>query len=241
MGGVSVIITTYHPGRRGVLDEIARAWLEQPVDQVWVLNSGAQWLPPPPVGGDVRFQIFNLPLDLGNGADYCFALMTSGDYVILADDDMVPLDGFVGRFLEHSDKADILGVMGRIFRGPKYRRDTFPVRGDSVGDSHVAVDFVGVCTFCRREHFGFDVRGLFPVLRNCDDLWWQMKKMPGLSKAVIPLAGLYRDLKEVCKGPTSMFKNIDLRQSRQDFYERHYLGGQYHSAVQKEKDCHVSG
>jgi hypothetical protein len=237
MSSVSVIVTTYHPGRQAGLDGIAKAWLKQPVEQVWILDGLGSYRPLPSFTEaltDKRFATFNLPFDLGNGADYCFALMTLGDHVILADDDMVPCAGFVERFLDFVGTADILGVIGRIFKGPQYRGDTLFVAGAKATEP-TPVDFVGVCTFCRREHFGFDVRGLHPDLRNCDDLWWQMKERPELSKAVIPVGGLYRNLPTSSGAdPSSMFRS-GLDESRQDFYEKQYLAGNYYHAKKKRE------
>ena len=241
MSSVSVIVTTYHPGRQSGLDGIAKAWLTQPVEQVWILDGLGSYRPGPyfsamEEGADERFRVFKTgPPDIGNGADYCFALMTSGDYVILADDDMVPCAGFVERCLEHAGAADILGVIGRIFKGPQYRGDTLFVAG-AKATQPTPVDFVGVCTFCHRRCFGFDVRGLHPELRNCDDLWWQMKQCPELSKAVILVGGLYRNL-PTSRGadPSSMFRS-GLDQSRQDFYEKHYRLGNYYHATKKESE-----
>lgn len=241
MSSVSVLINTYHPGRQAGLDGIAKAWLEQPVDQVWIIDGLGSYRPKPSFlesQSDDRLQIFNLPFDLGNGADYCFALLASGDYIILADDDMVPCEGLVERFLEYADGADsigpdILGVIGRKFNGPQYRGDTSFVAG-AKATKPTLVDFVGVCTFCHRSHFGFDVRGLHPELRNCDDLWWQMREKPELSKAVIPVKGLYLNLPtSLGADPSSMFRS-GLEQSRQDFYEEHYRAGNYYHAIKKE-------
>lgn len=239
MSSVSVIVNTYHRGRQVGLDDIAKAWLAQPVDQVWILDGLGSYRPNPHFAAmvaDDRFRVFNLAPDLGNGADYCFALLTSGDYVILADDDMVPYKGFVERMLEHAGFADILGVIGRKFNGPLYKLNTKYVSGLNISKP-TAVDFVGVCTFCRREHFGFDVRGLHPALRNCDDLWWQMKVKPELRKAVIPLRKLYLNLlTSDWNNSSSMDGKPKLSQSRQDFYEEHYRLGNYYHATKKESE-----
>lgn len=221
---VSVLITTYHLARREALASVVRAWHSEPVEQVWVLNGGERWESPEPAGLD-RFALFNMPVDLGNGMDYAFAALTSGDHIILADDDFLPAPGLVEDFNTHRDGADILGIIGRCFHGPRYRGDTTFHRANSV-EALTPVDFVGVCCYAGREMFGFDTRGMH---RNCDDLWWQMRVHPMASKAVIP-TDKYRNL-PTCSGPSSMFSDKALWDARQSFYEEHYRAGHYYGVA----------
>lgn len=210
---VSVILTTYI--RYDGLDSIIKAWLRQPIDQLWVLDGGGTF------NTDIkddRMAVFNMPKDLGNGMDYAFGLLTSGDMIILADDDVIVRDSFTSDlFMCQAMQGGIVGIIGRKFHGPEYYRDTEFFKSCHINNP-VKVGFVGVVIMTPREYLGFDIRGLS---RNCDDLWWQMKMRPDLDKWVAPTKAYADTLHSV--DSTSLSSNLSLRKERADFYREHYL------------------
>ena len=176
---ISVIITTYRRFKN--LERIYLAWLEQPVEEVWILNGNTNVKLD--YGDHPKGVIFNMPKDFGTKMDYAFALLTEGDYIILADDDVLPMPGFTeDLFRGWKQVGDgIVGILGRKFTGKRYgqchaylaKKINKPMR----------VDFCGIIYFAPRKYFGFDVRGM---PRNCDDLWWHMKIFPDVPKYVVP-------------------------------------------------------
>ena len=206
---ISVIITTYHPGRRSTLGLVLDAWDRQPADQIWLLNAGK------PFAHDGRAIVFNMPRDLGNGMDYSFAPLTDGDLVVLADDDFMPEIGFLDDMVKGWIAAGggIVGTIGRRFSGPCYNTQTQYFRAREV-ERPEPVGFAGVCVMAPRSLFGFDVCGLH---RNCDDLWWQMKQFPRVPKHVVP-ATHYQDL-PCCQDQSAMYRQAgDMRETRARFY-----------------------
>jgi len=212
---ISVLITTYRRFKN--LKSIFRAWLQQPVDQVWIINGNPgvtlDWGQPP------KSMVINMPCDLGTKMDYVFALLTEGDFVILADDDVLPLPGFTDDLLRgwRLVGGGIVGIIGRTFHGPTYWGNTKFYKSSLI-TKPVRVGFCGVVYFAPRDYFGFDVRGL---PRNCDDLWWQMRIFPNISKHVIPTVN-YKNLPEA-SDQSAMYKNPVLRQQRERFYKAQYL------------------
>ena len=210
---VSVLVTTYHPDRWQSLGMISSAWLDQPVEQVWVLdNRGNQGH----VRSDDGFAFWPLPCDLKTRADYGVALLTDGDLIICADDDIVPQPGFAQDLVDGMDAtgAGFVGVIGRVFDDPEYRKTTF-YRASKI-DEPKCVDFTGVCYMAKRKYFGFDTRGM-PV--NADDLW-HCRRYPEASKFVIP-TDKYENL-PACNDGTAMFKNPELAAQRQAYYAEWY-------------------
>lgn len=214
---VSVIITTYR--RLDSIAKVVTAWLAQPVRHVWVVDgSGGKALDRiGPISADPRFEYWPLWKDHGTRTDYALAHLTDGDHVILADDDLVPLEGFVDELMAgmHDTKADIAGVMGRTFHGKSYYGQSRHYRADNVLHP-IRVGFCGVAFVARRELFGFDTRGM---TRNVDDLWFQMKEHPSASKWVVPTKA-YRDLP--CSRTGMFHDRGKLRKQREEFYAKYY-------------------
>jgi hypothetical protein len=226
---ISVIIMTHD--RRGSVAEVCAAWMKQPVDQVWLVDGGDPKVLPSysnagntalyAMATDSRFEYWPLWKDHGTRTDYALALLTDGDFIILADDDVLPEPGFAKDLHDgfHAAGGDIVGIMGRQFNGPRYYEDTRYFRADAVTQP-LQVGFVGVVYFASRALFGFDTRGMG---RNVDDLWWQMRERPDARKWVVPSKS-YRDLP--CSMRGMFHDNGRLRKQREIFYrecyEKHY-------------------
>jgi hypothetical protein len=213
---ISVLVTTC--ARYTTLLEVMKGWLGQSgVDDLWLLDCGGK-LPSSLHGGWGRSVIWTLPLDPGTKTDYVMALLTEGDIIILADDDVLVDKGFVQDLYNcWAVEGGIIGIIGRTFHGPTYWGGTRFYRASLVS-LPTRVGFAGVICMAGRELFGFDVRG---CPRNCDDLWWQMKIHPDVPKHVAPTKR-YKNLRVASDG-TAMYKQPKLSVQREAFYREHYL------------------
>ena len=205
----TVIITTYR--RFENLDTILEAWKKQPVEEVWLIDGSGQFKPKTP-----GIVLFSMPRDFGTRMDYSFATLT--DFIILADDDVLPLPGFTQDLFNgwYNVKGGIVGIIGRQFKGPDYKKNTLFCASNKIS-SPVQTDFVGVVYFSPRKYFGFDTKGMH---NNCDDLWWTAKVMRKVPKFVVPTKN-YRNLPTASDGGC-MFHNPEYRAIRQKFYEEIY-------------------
>jgi hypothetical protein len=189
-------------------------WLQEPVDEVWVLDGGGQFHSHLK---SAHLAVFNLPRDLGTKMDYAFALLTEGDIVVLADDDVLVESGFAADLYRVWEaKEGFVGIIGRTFHGPRYWGDTTFYRASLIAEP-TRVAFCGVIIMAARSLFGFDVRG---CPRNCDDLWMQMKVHPDVPKHVAPTVH-YKNLPEA-KDNSAMYRNPSLRLQREKFYKHLY-------------------
>lgn len=216
---ISVIITSY-AARYDTLDKVIQSWTTQPADEIWIIDSSGKFKT---AIEDSRLLIFNMPRDLGTKMDYAFALLTEGDFVCLADDDVIVKPGFMADLYQTwKVTGGIVGIRGRRFSGPNYLDDSkFYNSNQSI--TPMRVDYCGIIYFAERKLFGFDVRGL---PRNCDDLWWQMKVYPKVHKFVAP-TDKYEHLKEAT-GKTSMSHNPALMRQRQVFFRHYYIKNYVH-------------
>lgn len=206
MPRVSVVISTYR--RLKNLDRILEAWLFQTPD-VWLADSSRTFNTNRPIH-HVRFNP-----DPGNKARHAVALLTDGDFIIKADDDVLPEPGLVETFLEYSGLG-ILGIMGRTFHGPKYYGETRVIRAREI-NAPARVDMVGILTFSPRRYLAFDLRG---CLTSVEDLFWHMKVYPHIEKYVIPTEA-YEQLPE-SDDPGCLFRNKKARAEREAFYSKYY-------------------
>jgi hypothetical protein len=158
--------------------------------------------------------------DPGNRARHSISLLTAGDFVIKADDDILPKPGLVQDFLDQHNRfgKGIYGVIGRRFNGPSYYKNTEFCRASKLPKGQPQpVDFVGVCTFTPRDYLAFD-------LIDCDtpieDLHWQMKHYPNAKKFVVA-SDKYENL-PTCKSGKTLFHDPKMREKREAFYSYWY-------------------
>lgn len=209
----SVIITTYR--RFDDLDKIVLAWLGEPVVEVWLIDGSGKFKSNI---SDERFLLFSMPKDLGTKMDYAMGLLTTGDMIILADDDLLPNPGLVEDLHKgmKDTKADIVGIHGRTFLGPNYRKHTNCFIADRI-TAPTRVAFCGVVLMLSRELLGFDLRGMEP---SWDDLWLCMKAWPRKIKYVIPTKK-WKNMPAAFDA-LSHFRDKDIRKVREGFYTEWY-------------------
>ena len=205
MHRVSVVVCVYR--RIADLDRILTAWLGQTPD-VWLADSSGKFETSLPIH-HARFSP-----DPGSKSRHAVALLTDGDYVIKADDDVLPKPGLVDAFLEYSYLCGILGIMGRTFHGAQYYGNTKQVRSADIRNP-AKVDMVGNVTFSPRKYLAFDLLGCASPI---EDLFWHMKAFPKAAKYVIPT-----DLYELFPNDEGcLFLDRGARAEREAFYRQHY-------------------
>jgi len=209
MPKVSVVIVTYR--RIANLEKIISAWLNETSD-VWLCDSSGKFKANLPINY-VRFSP-----DPGNRARHSIALLTDGDYVIKADDDLLPKPGLINDFIKNwnQNKNGILGLHGRKFKGENYYKNTQAYVADKVNKA-TEVDFVGICTFTSRSNLAFDLKGCESPI---EDLFWQMKFFPHIKKWVIP-SKHFKKLPE-SNDKECLFYNPEARKIRENFYRKYY-------------------
>jgi len=209
---ISVVVVTYR--RLKNLERILKAWLVETPD-VWLADCSKNFSTNLPIR-HVRFSP-----DPGNKTRHAMSLLTAGDYVIKADDDIMPRPGIAADFLKYQKEVGpaILGVHGRIFRGADYYRDTQMFSAKQILPKGLPkrVDFVGVMTCAPRQFLAFDLRGCGS---SVEDMFWQMKCFPEAIKYVMPtdkFANLpeSKDKGRLCAGPKD-------RSDRRQFYAKYY-------------------
>lgn len=173
---VSVVLVTYRRLTR--IGEIAQAWLAQTPD-VWLCDCSRRGAKT----GIAALKTVRAWPDPGNKIRHAVAMMTQGDLVIKADDDVMPRPGLVQDFVSHATMYGpaIYGIHGRIFRRPDYYHGTQLFGAKSVRQAQ-PVDFVGVVTCSSREYLGMDLRD---CRTEVEDLYWQMQCYPKAKKYVI--------------------------------------------------------
>jgi len=141
---VSVVVVANR--RMNTLYGILEEWKRQSPD-VWLADcSGSSFVAPAGVN-HVRFSP-----DPGNRTRHAVALLTSGGFVIKADDDFVPGPKLVEDFLRAGINRGpcFFGIMGRRFEGPRYYGNTISARANKITIPE-RVDFVGICTMSPRS------------------------------------------------------------------------------------------
>jgi len=206
---ISVVIVTYR--RLNRVWEIVRAWRQQTSD-VWLCDCSEKGVKFDKSGINyVRFRP-----DPGNKVRHAVALLTKGDLVIKADDDIIPLPGLAEDFIRwHNKLGDcIMGIHGRTFQGLDYYRDTKMFAAHMLKKAQ-RVDFVGVITCASRRFLSMDLRG---CQSSIEDLFWQNAKYPEAPKFVISTKN-YKQLPE-SRDPGRLCGSKQSRQTRREFYTR---------------------
>lgn len=210
---ISVVVVSYR--RKKNLGRILSAWLQETSD-VWLCDCSKDGTRYPGIN-----YVHFVP-DPGNRTRHAVSLLTSGDYVIKADDDIMPRPGIAADFLKHQEAVGpaIMGVHGRTFHGRDYYNHTQMVGAKQLVRKGVPkrVHFVGVMTCTHRKFLAFDLKG---CSSNVEDLFWQMRCFPKAPKFVIPtdkFANLpeSKDEGRLCAGKKD-------RAQRRAFYLRYWL------------------
>lgn len=207
---VSVVVVAYR--RFQNLEAILKGWLAQTPD-VWLCDcSEAGFKTTLPIR-----RVHAWP-DPGNKIRHAVALMTSGDLVIKADDDLIPGPTLVAQFVKaYEAKGDaIYGIHGRKFLGPRYYAQT-RLYGPGNANGIQEVDFVGVITCAPRKYLPMDLRH---CATEVEDLYWQMACYPTVKKYVIGTKDV-RHLPE-CRDAGRLCGTRPSRVVRQRFYEAYY-------------------
>lgn len=198
--------------RLSSLEKILCAWLEQTSD-VWLVDSSDKFTTKLPIH-HVRFSP-----DPGSRSWHAVALLTEGDFVIKACDDILPTSGLLDDLIRgwQSVKGGMVGVYGRKFLGPSYYKNARPTAANEIS-SPQEVGFVGNILLSPRQYLAFDLKG---CLTPIEDFFWQMKAFPEVPKWVIPTKR-YVNLPE-SHDKSCLFFNKTARKIREEFYRKYYL------------------
>jgi hypothetical protein len=217
---VSVVVVTYRRLER--LDKILKAWLKETPD-TWLCDCSKEGFKT-----ELPINIIRAIPDPGNKIRHAVALLTGGDIVIKADDDIIPHEGLANDFQNYMEQIGpaILSVHGRTFHGEKYYSNTKMygskgIRNDDYEKNviePIPVDFVGVITCAPRELLPMDLIG---CENEIEDLFWQMEKYPNAKKYVIP-TDKYMNLPESKDKGRLCAPNTESRIIRQAHYQEWY-------------------
>ena len=207
---ISVVVLTHR--RYKDLDIVLKAWLSETSD-VWLCDCGPGYKTSLPVN------IVHFHPDCGSRSRHAIALLTSGDFVIKADDDVMPFPGFVNDIHNgwvESSSNSICGVIGRRFNGESYYKNTAFCASNKI-DKIQTVDFVGVITFSPREYLAFDLKDCQTPI---EDLYWQMKAFSDIPKYVVSTKR-YKNLPS-SHDSDCLFHDEKAREIREKFYKEWY-------------------
>lgn len=220
----SVVITT-HPARFRTIVQVVEAWLKiKEVDDIILAVGGLAENLLEAIPESVKIHSYDP--DPGNKIRFASGKLALNDAIILADDDVIPKPGLIDDYMEARAKAPVrdipfFGILGKKFDDPKYLKCTH-YRADKI-DRVQEVGFVGVMYFIDSCKLNFTMYNLDHVA--IDDLYWQLIEFPDTKKYVFPTKN-YEDLWPTCNDETAIFKNMDNRKVRQDFYSKYgYKGG----------------
>lgn len=205
---LSAVVVTYR--RLASIDRILAAWLAETPD-VWLCDCSAAG-----VKTALPVNIIRAVPDPGNRLRHAVALLTAGDFVVKADDDVLPRPGIGNDFVRFqlSSGPAILGIHGRVFKGPGYYNQTKLYGSKEIADVQ-AVDFVGVMTCAPRALLPLDLRGCASAI---EDLFWQMGAARSAKKFVIP-TDKFQHLSE-SKDSGRLCGTPEQKQFRADYYEK---------------------
>jgi len=211
MPKISVVLVTYRRMER--VSDILAAWLKETPD-VWLCDCS-----PEGFKTDLPIKIIRAMPDPGNRIRHAVALLTDGDLVIKSDDDVIPLAGIGEDFAKHMETLGpaILGIHGRVFKGPDYYHDTTIYIATGITQPQ-AVDFAGIMTCSPREFLPMDLRG---CASEIEDLFWQMEQYPKAKKYVIATNKFH--LLPESQGQDRLCLKPESRAIRQHYYERLYV------------------
>lgn len=194
-----------------------QAWAGmQEVDEVLVADCTDGKLDWRPLLSFATFASFTM--DMGNRARHALALLTQGDLVIIADDDVLPHDGFVKELFTGYcavGQKGIVGVIGRTFAGPSYYKNATFYSSKNI-TAPVATDFVGVVYLCGRDALSYDLRDMD---NSINDLHWCLRALPHIPKHVVPALS-YTNLPS-SSDTQCLFHNPKARQVREEWFAKY--------------------
>jgi len=211
----SVIITTYR--RYDTLGQVIQGWLDNNPDQLWVIDNKSGYKLEERHKGKVV--LFSMPIDLTTRVDYAFAMLTEGDFVVLADDDAVVAPGFLEDMYNGWKKVGggIVGVIGRQFTSDRYIKCKH-FRAEKIIEP-ARTGSIGIIYITPREYLGFDTRGMETI---DDDLFWLMNKHPEVPKHIIPTKK-YRNLLTGNDADCLFHASQSERKIRNGCYQKYYF------------------
>jgi hypothetical protein len=148
------------------------------------------------------------------------------DYVLIVDDDVKPLDGFMEQLVadllrKGGDRPQdaVTSIYGRFFSRPRYKREGARFADQILADSQV--HFIGRLYFGHRSNFMVDVRGCDDNI--LDDLWWSLglRRQKPLAKMFIAPNKRWENM-PYANDNNSISRNGGFYQIRNNFVADHF-------------------
>jgi len=208
---VSVVIASYR--RIENLEKIIAEWLKQ-TDDVWLCDCGVN------LKTDLPVKMARFDPDPGLKAKYAISLITEGELVVKADDDIMPLPGLIEDFVKwYKQLGDcVMGIHGRVFEGTDYYGDTIMYAGHKQ-KTPKRVDWLGVLTCTSRKYLVMDLKD---CITQVDDIFWLNGKFPDAPKYVVPTVNFDNKMPEA-RDPGRLCANKEMRKFRREYYKKIYL------------------
>lgn len=207
----TVVVTTYRRYTR--LDKILQAWFLAGADEV-ILANGGKWFN---TKIPVRQFLFNP--DPGNKIRFASAYLARNEFIVLADDDVLPKPGIFEDYHKCFNKnRGLYGIIGRRDHGnaESYWECSF-IRADKLAYP-VKVFFVGVIYFTT---YNMLPRDLIQIKdRAVDDLHWCMVEQWDVPKFVFPTKN-YENMKPECNDDACIFHTPESKKYRNKFFMMH--------------------
>lgn len=203
----TVILVCYNRFER--FDEVLQAWFDQ-VDEVIVLDNSGKFKT------DLDVLVVSMSKNYGPVMKYSMSFWARNEWIIYADDDILPLPGLAKDLWELKAIGDAVSMIGRVFDGKSYYTST-GYRGRNAPHI-IKADWVGCgCAIVHRSHGAVNVRNC-PVDKKgicvLDDWWFTREN--ALELYIIPTDN-YRFLQQ---GVFS--KRAEVRRLREEWYDKHY-------------------
>ena len=203
---ISIVLSTYK--RLETLEEILEAWLSlDQVGKVFLCDCSNKF--------ETKLPIVHIKFnkDLGNKTMNAAALLTQEDFVILADDDIMPQKNLISDLYSGYKKAGencLVGFMGRKFKDNNYLH-TEQIWAYQI-DYPVQVDMLGILYFTPRKYLICDLKGME---NSINDLYWTAEKMQEVKKFVVPT----KNVKQLSVGLKGLWTNEKSKKNRHDYYK----------------------
>jgi len=164
MKKVTVVITCFQRFKN--LEKVLQSWLDQEeVDEVILFDNSGSYKT------DLPVIVINVSKNYGPIARFVASQFVKNDWILFADDDILPKSNFIKDLLKYSGENKIVGVLGRRLIGSTY----YSSQMDSANNVTVPsqVDYLcGIIMLTDRKNSLVDIQKC-PNWYYIEDWWWE--------------------------------------------------------------------
>lgn len=203
---VTVIVTCYDRFKR--FGEVLQGWLNQ-VDEVIVLDNSGKFKT------DLPVLVCSMSKNYGPAMKYSMSFWARNQWVIYADDDVLPLPGLAEDLWKHRALGSVASIIGRVFDGESYYTST-GYRGRNISKP-IRADWVGCGgAIVHRSYGAVNVKDCPKEDGVCilDDWWFTREN--NLDLYVIPTKN-YQFL-----DTARMSRRSGVKKLREEWYDKYY-------------------